>query len=79
MRSVMLLALGLLYGLWLHDSAIGQTSPKPPISIAPPAIGGRAPAPNPAADYDGFSVGSTDVDAPMHATPPVRSRAASGS
>jgi hypothetical protein len=40
---------------------------------------GHTTAPNPPADYDGFSVGSTDDDAPKHATPPVRSRAAKGS
>jgi len=36
--------------------------------------------PNPAADYDGFSVGTVDDnDASSQVTPPVRSRAAKGS
>lgn len=106
MRSVMLLALGLMFvGAWSHDSARGQTSAAPPVSLAPPdtspprpsatkparvttnrappaassrepsVIGG--PQPNPAADYDGFSVGTVDdVDTPSRVTPPVRSRAA---
>ncbi|CUU20281.1 bll3108 hypothetical protein CDS [Bradyrhizobium sp.] len=42
-------------------------------------IGGPPPMPNPAADYDGFSVGTVDDnDASSQATPPVRSRAAKG-
>ncbi|WP_349630433.1 hypothetical protein [Bradyrhizobium iriomotense] len=37
-------------------------------------------APNPAADYDGFSVGTVDDnDTPSRVTPPVRSRAAKDS
>ena len=37
MRSVTLLALGLmLVGAWSHDSAKGQTSAAPPVSLAPP-------------------------------------------
>lgn len=37
MRNVMLLALGLmLFGAWPHDSARGQTSVAPPVSLAPP-------------------------------------------
>lgn len=79
MRSVMLLALGLLCGVWSQDSARAQTSAKPPVSIVPPGLGVPALAPNPAADYDGFSVGSTDDDTPSPATPPVRSRAPKGS
>lgn len=106
MRSVMLLALSLMFvGAWSHDSARGQTSVTPPVSLAPPdaslprpsatkparvtrtppaassrepsVIGGPQPRPNPAADYDGFSVGTVDdVDTPSRVTPPVRSRAA---
>ncbi|UWU95307.1 hypothetical protein [Bradyrhizobium sp. CB1015] len=108
MRSVMLLALSLMFvGAWSHDSARGQTSIAPPVSLAPPdaspsrpsatkparmttnrappavssrepsVIGGPQPMPNPAADYDGFSVGNVDdVDTPSRVTPPVRSRAA---
>nr|WP_291621795.1 hypothetical protein [Bradyrhizobium sp.] len=37
MRSVMLLALGLmLVAVWPHDSARSQTSAAPPVSLAPP-------------------------------------------
>ncbi|TFV50765.1 hypothetical protein E4K65_01290 [Bradyrhizobium niftali] len=37
MRSVTLLALGLMFvGAWSHDSARGQTSVAPPVSLAPP-------------------------------------------
>ncbi|WBL81086.1 hypothetical protein I3J27_11935 [Bradyrhizobium xenonodulans] len=55
-------------------------------SRLPPATAGRAstsvigepaPAPNPAADYDGFSA-VDDNDTPSQVTPPVRSRAAKG-
>lgn len=56
-------------------------------SRLPPAAAGRAastsvmgepaPAPNPAADYDGFSA-VDDNDTPSRVTPPVRSRAAKG-
>src|SRR4051812_29706795 len=41
---------------------------------------GRLPqAPNPAADYDGFSVGSEDTDTPDQAMRPIASRGAKGS
>ncbi|WFU22522.1 hypothetical protein QA649_31200 [Bradyrhizobium sp. CB1717] len=110
MRSVTLVALSLMFvGAWSHDSARGQTSAAPPVSLAPPdaspprpsatkparattnraapAASGREPStsvtglpqpvPNPAADYDGFSVGAADDnDAPSQARPPARSRAA---
>lgn len=103
MRSATLLAVSLmLVGIWPHDSARGQTSSAPPVSLAPPkasppranarnppaasdrtsstpATGGLPQAPNPAADYDGFSVGSEDNDTPEQATRPMRSRAAKGS
>lgn len=47
---------------------------------SPPVIGGPAPLPNPAADYDGFSVGADEGnDTPSQVTPPARSRAAKGS
>jgi hypothetical protein len=78
MRSTALLALGLmLAGTWPHGGATGQTSIRPPVSIAPP---NASPAPNPAADYDGFSAGvSDDNDTSSQEMPPVRSRAAKGS
>ncbi|MBR1168429.1 hypothetical protein [Bradyrhizobium liaoningense] len=108
MRNVTLLALGLVFVVaWSHDSARGQTSAAPPVSLAPPdaspprpgaakparvttnrapppassrepsVIGGPQPMPNPAADYDGFSVGTVDdVDTPSRVAPPARSRAA---
>ncbi|MEY9122339.1 hypothetical protein [Bradyrhizobium yuanmingense] len=106
MRRVMLLTIGLMSVVaWPHDSARGQTSAAPPVSLAPPdaspprpsatkparvttnrtppAPSGREPSviggpqPNPAADYDGFSVGTVDdVDTPSRVTPPARSRAA---
>lgn len=41
-------------------------------------IGGLPPAPNPGADYDGFSA-VDDNDTPSQVMPPVRSRAAKGS
>jgi len=106
MRSATILALSLMFvGAWSHDSARGQTSVAPPVSLAPPnaspprasaktsrippatsgreasppVIGGPPPMPNPAADYDGFSVGTVDDnDASSQVTPPVRSRAAKG-
>jgi len=102
MKSATLLALGLiLVGIWPHDSARGQTSSAPPVSLAPPkasppranaknspaasdrmsstpATGGLPQAPNPAADYDGFSVGVEDNDTPEPATRPMRSHAAKG-
>lgn len=40
-----------------------------------PATIGPAQSTNPATDYDGFSVGSEDNDAPDQAMPPMRSRA----
>lgn len=39
-----------------------------------PTVGPAQPT-NPAVDYDGFSVGNEDNDAPDQASPPVRSRA----
>ena len=45
-----------------------------------PATGGPPSLPNPAADYDGFSVGTVDDNGtPDQATRPMRSRAAKGS
>ena len=41
-----------------------------------PATGGLPQAPNPAADYDGFSVGVEDNDTPEQVPRPMRSRAA---
>ncbi|WP_456839583.1 hypothetical protein [Bradyrhizobium sp. USDA 4486] len=41
-----------------------------------PVIGGLPASPNPAADYDGFSVGSEDSDTPRQLAPPARSRGA---
>jgi hypothetical protein len=103
MKSAALLALSLiLVGIWPHDSARGQTSSAPPVSLAPPkaspprantknspaasdrmsstpATGGLPQAPNPAADYDGFSVGVEDNDTPEPAPRPMRSHAAKGS
>nr|WP_225144028.1 hypothetical protein [Bradyrhizobium sp. BRP20] len=106
MRRVMLLTIGLMSVVaWSHDSARGQTSVPPPVSLArpdaaPPRPGATKPArvttngtpaatssrepsvigrpqPNPAADYDGFSVGTVDdVGTPSRVTPPARSRAA---
>ncbi|MFK4514088.1 hypothetical protein ABIF20_001453 [Bradyrhizobium japonicum] len=63
--------------------ASAKTSRTPPATpgreAAPPVIGGPPPMPNPAADYDGFSVGTVDDnDASSQVTPPVRSRAAKG-
>ena len=90
MRSVALLALGMFVGVSSHDSARGQTSVTPPVSLAPPqtsaprasrpGIGGPPATPNPAADYDGFSVGTgDDNDTSRPVVPPVRSRTATGS
>lgn len=53
--------------------ATSGRDPSPPVIGAPPA------SPNPATDYDGFSAGTDDNDAPSQVTPPVRSRAAKGS
>ena len=62
--------------LGTNDSRASATSRgEPPL----PVIGGPAALPNPAADYDGFSAGTDDNDAPSQVTPPVRSRAATGS
>ena len=41
-----------------------------------PVIGGFPASPNPAADYDGFSVGTEDNDTPRQVAPPSRSRGA---
>ena len=89
MRSVALFALCMFVGVSSHDSARGQTSITPPVSLAPPqtsaprasrpGIGGPPATPNPAADYDGFSVGTVDDDTASKVTPAVRSRAAKGS
>ncbi|WP_456623648.1 hypothetical protein [Bradyrhizobium sp. P5_C12] len=103
MKNTTLLALScMVVGVWSQDSARGQTSPAPPVSLAPPkaspqagtknspaasdgvssipATGGPPSLPNPAADYDGFSVGTVeDNGTPDQATRPMRSRAAKGS
>ncbi|WP_049823758.1 hypothetical protein [Bradyrhizobium sp. WSM2254] len=57
MRSVTLLALGLMFvGAWSHDSARGQTSAAPPVSLAPPkASPPRASAKNSPAASDRVS------------------------
>lgn len=48
--------------------------------VSTPVTGGPPPASNPAADYDGFNVGTVDDnDTPSQVTPPVRSRATKGS
>jgi hypothetical protein len=54
-------------------AATSGGEPSPPVIGAPPA------RPSPAADYDGFSAGTEDNDAPSQVTPPARSRAAKGS
>ncbi|WGD48517.1 hypothetical protein QA641_22940 [Bradyrhizobium sp. CB1650] len=47
---------------------------------SPPVIGGPPPSPNPAVDYDGFSVGTVDDgDTSGQAARPTRSRAAKAS
>lgn len=119
MRHATLMALGLMFvSIWSLDSARGQSSASPPVSLAPPnvspphtsakgakpkgepalvtnnrtpsatigrepsppVIGGPAATANPAADYDGFSVGTDDDnDTPSQVTPSSRSRAAKGS
>ncbi|QAU48041.1 hypothetical protein EAS56_12195 [Bradyrhizobium guangzhouense] len=48
--------------------------PSTPATSGPPQL----PSPAAAADYDGFSVGPDDHDAPSQVTPPARSRAANG-
>jgi hypothetical protein len=65
-----------------HASA--KNSRPPPVAsikeASPPVIGGLPSAPNPAADYDGFSVGTGDDNDTSHqVVPPVRSRTATGS
>jgi hypothetical protein len=76
MKTAMLLALGLLLvGGAPQDGAIAQTAPPVPLAppkASPPRTGARKPpaasptlsapaqAPNPALDYDGFSVGRED-------------------
>jgi hypothetical protein len=84
MRSVTLLAVGLMsIGAWTQDSARGQASVEPPVSLVPQtASPSRANTGNsripPAADYDGFSA-ADETDTPSQVTPPVRSRARGGS
>ena len=58
---------------------------RPPLAASireasPPVISGLRLAPNPASDYDGFSVGTgDDNDTSSQIVPPVRSRTAKGS
>jgi hypothetical protein len=56
-----------------RDPAL-MTTPRAEAST--PVIGGLPASPNPAADYDGFSVGTEDNDTPGQVTPPARSRGA---
>ena len=104
MKSATLLALSIVFvAVWSQESATGQTSVAPPVSLAPPkasppragaknlpaasdsvsstpATSGPPSLPNPAVDYDGFSVGTVeDNDTPDQATRPTRPRAARGS
>jgi hypothetical protein len=104
MKNTTLLALSfMVVGVWSQDSARGQTSVAPPVSLAPPkpslpragtknsptasdsvsstpATSGPPSLPNPAVDYDGFSVGTVeDNDNSDQAARPMRSRAAKGS
>lgn len=103
MKNTTLLALSfMVVGVWSQDSARGQTSVAPPVSLAPPkaspqagaknspvtsdrvsstpATSGPPSLPNPAVDYDGFSVGTVeDNDTSDQAARPMRSRAAKGS
>lgn len=44
--------------------------------VSTPVIGRLPPSPNPAADYDGFSVGTEDDDTSAQVVPPARPRAA---
>lgn len=102
MKNTTLLALScMVVGVWSPDSARGQTSPAPPVSLAPPkaspqagtknspaasdgvssipATGGPPSLPNPAADYDGFSVGTADDnDTPDQPKRPTTSRTTKG-
>ncbi|MCG2625937.1 hypothetical protein L6654_04790 [Bradyrhizobium sp. WYCCWR 13023] len=58
-----------------------KNSPRTSASVpSTPATSGlpQLPSPAAAADYDGFSVGTDDHDAPSQVTPPARSRAANG-
>ncbi len=48
----------------------------PGTDTSTPVIGALPLSPNPAADYDGFTVGSEDRDASSLVAPPARSRAA---
>ena len=48
-------------------------------STAPASGLPQLPGPAPATDYDGFSAGTDDSDAPSQVTPPAKSRAANGS
>ncbi|MDF0491704.1 hypothetical protein ACVWYQ_007649 [Bradyrhizobium sp. USDA 3397] len=61
-----------------RPAPVTTNGPPPAASSREPSvIGGAQPMRNPAADYDGFSVGTVDdVDTPSRVTPPVRSRAA---
>ncbi|MDA9432198.1 hypothetical protein [Bradyrhizobium sp. CCBAU 51627] len=66
-----------------REPAVVANDPRAPTAPgpepSPPVIGGPPASPNPAADYDGFSAGTEDNDAPSQVTPPVRSRAAKSS
>jgi hypothetical protein len=104
MKSATLLTLSFVFvGVWSQDSATGQTSVAPPVSLAPPkaspprasaknspaasdnvsstpTTSGPSSLPNPAVDYDGFSVGTVeDNDTPDQTTRPMRPRAPKGS
>ncbi|MGY8705980.1 hypothetical protein RAD16_09565 [Bradyrhizobium sp. 18BD] len=84
----------MVVGLWPLDCASAQTAPPvslaPPKASPPranaknapaasaPAPGALPQAPNPAADYDGFSVGGEVNDTPDQAARPTTSRAAKG-
>ncbi|MCP3390981.1 hypothetical protein NLM27_19555 [Bradyrhizobium sp. CCGB12] len=64
-------------------ASVKNSRPPPAASsreASPPVIGGLPSAPNPAADYDGFSVGTVDDnDTPSQPTPAARSRASKDS
>jgi hypothetical protein len=53
-----------------------NAKPREPV---PPVVGVTPAAPNPAADYDGFSASTDDSDAPSQLPPPARSRTAKDS